>query len=98
MYRNMSGIEQKSSGDANASANKCKAITMETKVKIIKRPEAGKKVNIACLYNMNRSIIDMILKNKKIMEHVNSLVSMQYIIMNANCGKAMEELEKLLAI
>ena len=49
---------------------------METKVKIIERVEQGKNmVEVAHSYNMNRSTISMILKNKdKIMEHVKSAV------------------------
>ena len=37
----MSGSKRKSSGDVAATAKKCQAITMETKVKIIERVEHG---------------------------------------------------------
>ena len=50
-------------------------------------------------YNMNRSTIGTILKNKnKIMEHLKSAVSMMSAIILKKHGKMMEEMEKLLSI
>lgn len=68
----MSGVKCKSNGDATGSAKKCQAITMETKVDIIKRMEHGKMMaNVARSCQMNHSTIRKILKNKdKIMERV----------------------------
>ena len=54
----MSGSKHKSRGGAAGTAEKCQAITMETKVNIIERVEHGKKmVAIAHTYNMNYSTI-----------------------------------------
>ncbi|TKC46366.1 hypothetical protein EI555_009232 [Monodon monoceros] len=68
---------------------------METKVKVIERMEQGEKmVDVAHSYNMNRSTIGTILKNKdKLMEHVNSAVPMMLTIISKKCGKVMEEME-----
>ncbi|ROT86069.1 putative tigger transposable element-derived protein 1-like isoform X9 [Penaeus vannamei] len=96
----MLGVKCKSSGDAAGSAKKRQAITMETKVDIIKRVERGEKMaDVARSYQMNRSTIGTILKNKdKIMEHVKSSVPMQSTIISKKRGKVIEELEKLLSI
>ncbi|TEA35612.1 hypothetical protein DBR06_SOUSAS21710042, partial [Sousa chinensis] len=69
-----SGSKRKSSGDVAGTVKKGHAITMETKVKVIKRVERGKKMlDIAHSYNMNHSIVVTNLQNKdKIMEHVKS--------------------------
>ena len=48
-------------------------------------------------YNMNRSTIGKILKNK-IMEHVKSAVPTMSTIISKKCGKVMEEMEKLLSV
>ena len=96
----MSGSKHKSSGDVAGTAKKHQAITMETKVKIIKRVELGKKmVDITRSHNMYCSTIGMILKNKdKIIEHVTSAVPMMLTIISKKHGKSMEEMEKLLSI
>uniref|UniRef100_A0A3Q3GU97 DDE-1 domain-containing protein n=1 Tax=Kryptolebias marmoratus TaxID=37003 RepID=A0A3Q3GU97_KRYMA len=66
----MLGVKHKSIGDAAGSAKKRQAITMKTKVDIIKRVDRGEKMaDVAWSYQMNRSTIGTILKNKdKIME------------------------------
>ncbi|TEA28395.1 hypothetical protein DBR06_SOUSAS20310028, partial [Sousa chinensis] len=57
--------KRKSSSDVAGTAKKHQVITMETNVKIIERVERGEKmVDIACSYNMNRSTIGKVLKNK----------------------------------
>ena len=44
-------------------------------------------LDVVCSYNMNRSTISMILKNKdKIMEHVKSAVLMLSTIILKKCG------------
>ena len=93
----MSGSKRKSSGDVAGTAKKCQVRTMETKVKTIERVERGEKMgDITRSYNMNRSTISTILKNKdKIMEHVKSAVPMMSTIVPKKCGKVMEEMEKL---
>lgn len=70
----MSGSKKKSSGDAQETAEKHKAIIMET-IKIIERLDQGKEmVHISYSYNMNHSSIGGFLENKdKIMEHVSLL-------------------------
>ncbi|TEA39543.1 hypothetical protein DBR06_SOUSAS11810002, partial [Sousa chinensis] len=85
----------KRSGDVAGTAKKRQAITMETKVKVIERMEQGEKmVDVAHSYNMNRSTIGTILKNKdKLMEHVNSAVPMMLTVISKKCGKVMQEME-----
>ena len=80
----MPGSKHKSRGGAAGTAEKCQAITMETKVKIIERVEQGKKiVDVTHSYNMNYSIISTSLKNKdKIMQHVNSVMQMMSTIIS----------------
>ena len=77
-----------------------KALTMETKVKIIERAEQGeKRVDFARSYNMNRSTIGTIQKNKdKIIEHVKYAVLMMSTIISKKHGKVMEEMEKLRSV
>ncbi|XP_044275311.1 tigger transposable element-derived protein 1-like [Varanus komodoensis] len=96
----MSRSKHKGSGDVAGSAKKRQAITMETKVKIIERVERGEKmIDVARSYNMNRSTISTILKNKdKIMEHVKSAVPMLSTIISKKRGKVMEEMEKHLSV
>ncbi|XP_043291812.1 tigger transposable element-derived protein 1-like isoform X1 [Cervus canadensis] len=96
----MSGSKRKSSGDVAGTAKKRHAITMETKVKIIERVERGEKMtDVARSFNLNRSTIGTIVKNKdKILEHVKSAVSMMSTIISKRRGKAMEEMEKLLSM
>ncbi|XP_069990635.1 putative CENPB DNA-binding domain-containing protein 1 [Penaeus vannamei] len=96
----MLGVKRKSSGDAAGSAKKCQAITMETKVDIMIRVERGElTADVAHSYQMNRSTIRTILKNKdKIMEHVKSSVTIKSTIISKKRGKVIEELEKLLSI
>ncbi|XP_057575413.1 tigger transposable element-derived protein 1-like isoform X2 [Hippopotamus amphibius kiboko] len=96
----MSGSKRKSSGDVAGTAKKRHAITMETKVKIIERVERGEKmVDVAQSYNLNRSTIGSIVKNKdKIMEHVKSAMPMTSTIITKKRGKVMEEMEKLLSV
>ena len=56
-------------------------------------------LDVVCSYNMNRSTISMILKNKdKIMEHVKSTVPRMSAILSKKHGKVMEEMEKLLSV
>ena len=72
----MSRSKPKSSSDVAVAgtAKMCRAITMETKVKIIEKVEWGEKiVDITRSYSMNHSITHMILKDKdKILEHAKS--------------------------
>ena len=72
----MSGVKQKINGEASGSAKKRQAITLEVKMDIIKRLEKGEKMSdVARNFNMNRSTVGTIIKNKeKIVEHVKSLV------------------------
>ena len=52
-------------------------------------------VDIACSYNMNCSIISMILKNKdKINEHMQSAVLMILTVISKKSVKVMKEMEK----
>ncbi|XP_066889604.1 putative CENPB DNA-binding domain-containing protein 1 [Kogia breviceps] len=96
----MSGSKRKSSYDVGGTAKKHQVITMETKVKIIEIVERGEKtVNVTHSYNMNRSTISTIQKNKdKIMEYVKSAVPMMSMIISKKCRKVMEEMEKLLSV
>ena len=72
----MSGVKRKINGEASGSAKKRQAITLEVKMDIIKRLEKGEKMSdVARNFNMNRSTVGTIIKNKeKIVEHVKSLV------------------------
>ncbi|TEA40019.1 hypothetical protein DBR06_SOUSAS2910063, partial [Sousa chinensis] len=56
-----------------------------------------KMVDVACPYNLKRSTISAILKNK-IMEHVKSAVLMMLTVISEKRGKVMEEMEKLLSV
>ncbi|KAK3876081.1 hypothetical protein Pcinc_019093 [Petrolisthes cinctipes] len=96
----MSGVKRKLSEEVNGSAKKRQAITLEVKMDIIKRLESGEKMaNVARKFNMNRSTIGTILKNKaKIVEHVKSSVPMQSTIISKKRGKVIEEMEKHLAL
>ncbi|XP_066457664.1 tigger transposable element-derived protein 1-like [Eleutherodactylus coqui] len=95
----MSGAKRKGSDDARIS-KKRQAITMQTKVDIIKRVERGEKMSdVARLYQMNHSTIGTILKSKdRIMEHVRSSVPTHSTIISKKRGKVIEELENLLSI
>ena len=56
-------------------------------------------VAVTHYYNMNRSTIGTILKNKdKIMEHVKSALPVRLTIILKKCGQVMEEMEKLLSV
>ncbi|KAB0359488.1 hypothetical protein FD754_003644 [Muntiacus muntjak] len=79
----MFGSKHKSRGGAAGTAEKCQAITMETKVKIIER-------------NMNYSTISTSLKNKdKIMKHVKSAMQMISTIISKKKAKNLyEDLQK----
>ena len=56
-------------------------------------------VAVTHYYNMNRSTIGTILKNKdKIMEHVKSALPVMLTIILKKCGQVMEEMEKLLSV
>ena len=56
-------------------------------------------VDITRSYNMNRSTISMILKNKdNIMAHVKSAVPLMSTIISKKRGKVMEDMEKLLSV
>ncbi|XP_066958825.1 tigger transposable element-derived protein 1-like [Macrobrachium rosenbergii] len=86
---------------ASENSGSCKnqqAISMETKVAIIKKLESGEKmVEVARHYNMYRSTIGTIFKNKdRIMEHMKSEVPVQSTIISKRRGKLVEEMEKLL--
>lgn len=51
----MSGRERKSRDNVEGTARKCKAVTMETKMKIIEQLQWGEKmVDLAHSYKMNR--------------------------------------------
>ena len=78
----MSGVKQKISSEASGSAKKRQAITLKVKMDIIKRLEKGEKMSdVARKFNMNRSTVGTIIKNKeKLVEHVKSSVSMQSTI------------------
>ena len=95
----MVGEKRKASGDSG-SARKRQAISMETKVAIIKRLDGGDKmVNVARAYGLNHSTVGTIYKSKdKIMEHVKSAVPMQSMIISKKRGKIVEEMEKLLSV
>ncbi|KAM9486515.1 tigger transposable element-derived protein 1-like [Clarias gariepinus] len=99
----MPANKRQSSGSETGSAKKKKkrrAITMETKVKIIERMEQGLKMaDVARAFNMNRSTICSIVKDKnRIMEHVKSAVPSTSTIITKKRGKAIEEMEKLLSV
>ncbi|XP_045117649.1 tigger transposable element-derived protein 1-like [Portunus trituberculatus] len=96
----MSGVKQKINGEAGGSAKKRQAITLEVKMDIIKRLEKGEKMSdVARKFNMNRSTVGTIIKNKeKIVEHVKSAVPMQSTIISKKRGKVIEEMEKHLGV
>lgn len=84
------GCRQGEEVPINHNANK------EEVVKKIKREEVS---NSACSYGMIHFTIGTITKTKdKIMEHVKSSVSMQFMIMSKKRGKVMENMEIMLSI
>ncbi|XP_067945124.1 tigger transposable element-derived protein 1-like [Watersipora subatra] len=95
----MVGEKQKASSESG-SAKKRQAISFETKVSIIKKLDAGKKmVSIAWAYNLNRLTVGTIYKQKDhIMEHVKGAVPMQSTIISKKRWKIIEEIEQLLTI
>ena len=95
----MVGEKRKGSSESG-NVKKRQAISFEMKVAIIKKLDAGEKmVNVARAYNMNRSTIGTIYKQKDhIMEHVKSAMVMQSTIISSKRGKLLEEMEKLLSI
>lgn len=96
----MSGVKRKGNSEANGNAKKRQAITLEVKMDIIKRLERGERMSdVARKFNMNRSTVGTILKNKeKIVEHVKFPVPMQSTIITKRRGKVIEEMEKLLSV
>ncbi|KAI6646210.1 hypothetical protein LOD99_9352 [Oopsacas minuta] len=76
--------KKRKASDASGNAKKRHAISMETKVAIIKKLDSGEKmVNVARAYSMNRSTIGTIYKCKdRVMEHVKSAVPMQSTIIS----------------
>ncbi|XP_067944890.1 tigger transposable element-derived protein 1-like [Watersipora subatra] len=95
----MVGENRKASSESD-SAKKRQAISFERKVSIIKQLDAGEKmVSVARAYNLNRSTVGTIYKQKDcIMEHVKGAVPMQSTIISKKKGKIIEEMEKLLTI
>ncbi|XP_068247804.1 tigger transposable element-derived protein 1-like [Palaemon carinicauda] len=95
----MVGEKRKASSESG-SAKKRQAISFETKVGIIKKLDTGEKmVSVARAYNLNRSTVGTIYKQKdRIMEHVKGAVPMQSTIISKRRGKIIEEMEKLLTI
>ncbi|XP_067932973.1 tigger transposable element-derived protein 1-like [Watersipora subatra] len=95
----MVGEKRKASSESD-SAKKRQAISFERKVSIIKQLDAGEKmVSVARAYNLNRSTVGTIYKQKDcIMEHVKGAVPMQSTIISKKRGKIIEEMEKLLTI
>ena len=86
----MSGSKCKSSGDVAGAAKNYQVLMIE---------RGEKMIDIARSYNMNRSTIRTIVKNKdKIMEHVKSAVPIMSTIISKKHGKVMEEVEKLLSV
>ena len=83
--------------DTSGSAKKRQAISIETKVTIIKKFDSGEKmVNVARTFNINCSTIGTIYKSKDcIMEHVKSAVPKKSTIISKKRDKLIEETEKL---
>ncbi|XP_067944941.1 tigger transposable element-derived protein 1-like [Watersipora subatra] len=95
----MVGEKRKASSESD-SAKKRQTISFETKVSIIKKLDAGEKmVSVAQVYNLNRSTVGTIYKQKdRIMERVKGAVPMQSTIISKKRGKIIEEMEKLFTI
>ena len=89
--------EKRKTMNEGGNVKKRQAISFETKVAIIKKLDAGEKmVNVTRAYNMIRSTIGTIYKQKDcIME---SPVVMQSTIISKKRGKLIKELEKTLMI
>lgn len=96
----MVGEKRKANDDGGSGGKKRQAISLETKVAIIKRLDGGDRmVNVASSYNMNRSTIGTIYKNKdRIMEYAKNAVPMQSTIISKRRGQLFEEMERLLAM
>ena len=61
------GERRKSNGDNGSDGKKRQAISMKTKVAVIKRLDGGEKmVNVASSYNMTRSTIGTIYKKTEL--------------------------------
>ena len=86
--------------DSQIDKKRRRAITMETKVKIITQYEKGEKMaDIARTHKMCHSTIRTIILDKvRIMDHVKKSVSLQSTIITKSRGVLIEEMEKLLVI
>ena len=82
------------------SEKKRKAITMETKVDIIKRSEKGETpTNIGNLLGLSRSTVATIIKDKqRIMEHVKGSAPMKSTVITKQRSGLLIEMEKLLIL
>ncbi|XP_063608853.1 tigger transposable element-derived protein 1-like isoform X2 [Penaeus indicus] len=96
----MSGVKRKINGEASGSAKKRQAITFQVKMDIIKRFEKGEKMSaVARKFNMNRSTVGTIIKNKeKIVEHMKNPVPMQSTIISKKRGKVIDAMERRLGV
>ncbi|XP_068187801.1 jerky protein homolog-like isoform X2 [Antennarius striatus] len=96
---NGSGKKQNGSKDSGCR-KKRQAISMETKVAIIKKLDSGEKMaNVARAYGLNRSTIGTIYKGKdRIMKHVKNVVPMASTIISKKRGQCLERMEKLLVM
>ena len=96
----MGNGKRKASGGSGGSVKKRQAISMETKVAIIKKIDSGEKtMNVACLFNMSSSTICTVYKNKeRIKQHVKSAMPMQSTIITKRRGKLIKEMEKFLGM
>ena len=92
--------EKRKASTESGNVKKRQAISFERNVTILKKLDAGEKmVNVAQTYNMNRSTIGTIYKQKdSIMYRVKSIVGMQFTIISKKRGNLIEEMEKRLSI
>ena len=91
---------KRKSGSQGGSEKKRKAITMETKVDIIKRSEKGETAtNIGNLLGLSRSTVATIIKDKeRIMDHVKGSAPMHSTVITKQRSGLLIEMEKLLIL
>ena len=84
----------------DGSEKKRKAISMETKVDIIKRSEKGETpTNIGNLLGLSRSTVATIIKDKnRIMDHVKGSAPMQSTVITKQRSGLIIEMERLLVL
>ena len=84
--------KRKNTGDHKDTKTKVrKPMSMERKVEIIKRFDAGEMADVARAFKVNRSSIGTVYKGKdRILEHVKNVIPMTSTVITKRRGKCVE--------